>query len=787
MVAFKRALPAFSLLLSTWLSLPQAAFAHNNECATHGLAKHKDQYWLETIKKRGSAPYSSDPDNYEVFRNVMDYGAKGDGKADDTAAIQRAIAEGERCGAGCPASTVTPALVYFPSGTYLISRPIEAYYYTSMVGNPKCLPTLLASSNFNGTSGVVDADPYFPNNTNWYINQNNFFRSVRNFVVDLRDVPANVTMNGVHWQVSQATSLTNIQFEMSRAPGNNHQGVFIENGSGGFMSDLHFRGGRYGLIVGNQQFTVRNITVEHVQTGIMQLWNWAWTYQGVKIKNCEVGFNLTSASTGSELIVDAEVTNTPIFLVTTGTSPAVANVNNTSNTTIILDNIKFKNVTTGVIDGNNTILLKGGKSKTVQHWIQGNIYSGTDKDHEYSQDTVKGIRRSSKLLGSDGKLFSKRRPEYDNYSPSQFVSVKEHGAKGDGVHDDTTAIQKVLNKYAGCKIIYFDAGTYYVTDTIKIPQGSIVVGEVWSTVIGGGKKFSNQKKPRAVVEVGCEGDTKPVQLSNLVLSARSGSAGAIVLQWNVGEPHHQKDMSGMWDVHVRLGGFVGSEIQVDNCLATNTNHSVTDCTAAFLALHLTKNAAVYMEGGWIWTGDHDLDDPEQRQIDVYAGRGVLIESCSGPVWIVGGASEHHAIYQYNLVEAKNVYLGLVQTESPYWQPTPKPPKPFSISKAYKDPEFTKGPAAWALSVTESSDVYVYGAGFYNFFRSYNQSCLANYTCQDTLINIDKKSSDVYIYSLATVGVTNMLGVDSQSTINQNDNRNGFQSNVAAWTSEECFL
>jgi hypothetical protein len=42
--------------------------------------------------------------------------------------------------------------------------------------------------------------------------------------------------------VSQATSLVNIRVEMSQATGNNHQGIFMENGSGGFMSDLYFNG-----------------------------------------------------------------------------------------------------------------------------------------------------------------------------------------------------------------------------------------------------------------------------------------------------------------------------------------------------------------------------------------------------------------------------------------------------------------------------------------------------------------------------------------------------------------
>lgn len=34
-------------------------------------------------------------------------------------------------------------------------------------------------------------------------------------------------------------------------------GIFMENGSGGFMSDLEFIGGNAGMIVGSQQFTFR--------------------------------------------------------------------------------------------------------------------------------------------------------------------------------------------------------------------------------------------------------------------------------------------------------------------------------------------------------------------------------------------------------------------------------------------------------------------------------------------------------------------------------------------------
>lgn len=97
--------------------------------------------------------------------------------------------------------------------------------------------------------GFVDVDPYTGGNSQYYTNQNNLcvshvssgspylfplsFRSIRNFVIDLRQVTGAAT--GIHWQVSQATSLINIVFQMSTAPGNQHQGIFMENGSGGFL------------------------------------------------------------------------------------------------------------------------------------------------------------------------------------------------------------------------------------------------------------------------------------------------------------------------------------------------------------------------------------------------------------------------------------------------------------------------------------------------------------------------------------------------------------------------
>lgn len=118
-------------------------------------------YWLADIQRQGVAPYNPNKDAYKIFRNVKDYGAKGDGSTDDTEAINKAVADGDRCGEGCDSSTTTPAIVYFPAGTYAVSKPIIQYYYTQFVGDINNLPTLKATANFEGMA-VVDADPYIP-------------------------------------------------------------------------------------------------------------------------------------------------------------------------------------------------------------------------------------------------------------------------------------------------------------------------------------------------------------------------------------------------------------------------------------------------------------------------------------------------------------------------------------------------------------------------------------------------------------------------------------------------
>ncbi|KAI4249362.1 MAG: hypothetical protein LQ352_005683 [Teloschistes flavicans] len=754
-------------------------------------------YWLANIRRQGTVAYGDS--NFQIFRNVKDFGAKGDGTTDDTAAINSAISTGNRCGKGCDSSTVTPALVYFPPGTYLVSKPLIQFYYTQFVGDAVQLPTIKAAPSFKGMA-VIDSDPYDNTGANWYTNQNNFFRQVRNFVIDLTAMPPTAGA-GIHWQVAQATSLENIRFEMVQGGDNNkQQGIFMDNGSGGFMSDLIFNGGNYGAFFGNQQFTTRNLTFNHCNTAVFMNWNWVWNLKSLSINDCKLGIDMAnggnSQTVGSVLLQDSTFKNTPQGIKTSrtgSTAPATGG-------TLIIDNVDFSGCTVAVVGASNKTLLAGGAK--VASWAQGHAYTtGTEgvtnvsctagTPPSASQAVIQGAltapSKPASLLNSAGAVFERSKPQYETVPSSSFISVKSAGAKGDGTSDDTAAIQAVFNKATPGQIVYFDHGAYIVSSTITVPKNIKITGEIWPLIMASGATFSDQSKPAPVFQVGQPGDTGSVEISDLIFETKGPQPGAILVEWNVADPPQQQGSSGMWDVHFRIGGTAGTDLQSDKCaINANVTHGADPaCFGAFMLLHVTKQASIYLENNWFWVADHELDLADHKQIDIYNGRGVFVESAKGPVWMYGTSSEHSQLYNYQIANAKNVYAGLIQTETPYMQANPDATAAFKPNSAYSDPDFSHCTTAackkaWGLRVVASSDIHIFGAGLYSFFDNYSQTCLATESCQENMLSLECGNENVFLWGLSTKASTSMVTVDGKGVVDQKDNRDNFCSTLAVF-------
>ncbi|TPX11053.1 uncharacterized protein E0L32_007914 [Thyridium curvatum] len=793
-------------------------------------------YWMKDVAHQGISPFNTDK-NYQVFRNVKDFGAKGDGVKDDTDAINLAISHGNRCGgeAHCVGTTVTPAVVYFPPGTYLVTSSIVDYYYTQIIGDPTNMPVIKAAKTFKpNLIGLLDGDQYTSSGALKFGATNVFFRQVRNIVFDITDVPGEAC--AIHWPSSQATVIDNCVFKLSRQPGTSHTGIFMEEGSGGMLSDLVFYGGEYGVQFGNQQYTTRNLTFYNSKTAIFQIWNWGWTYKSIHAYNCEVGLNMSGPVIGSVVLLDSTFSDTTTGIVT-GRNPA--GQQKASAGTLVIESTEFKNVATPMLGPVGPIVRKGASATVDVHgFVHGNVYTPTGPSVVQSGDG--GYVNLLTTLQSGRGYLEMSKPQYKSVPASLFLSARTFSAKGDGVADDTAALNalflKASQRFSEGVVAFVDAGYYKVTDTIYIPPNVRIVGEALASVImGAGAKFSDMHAPYPVIQVGKPGETGIIEWSDMIVSTQGGTAGAVLIEYNLATPWTSSTTlntpSGMWDVHVRVGGFAGSQLQLAECAKTPQldGHVDPKCIAAYTSMHITRSAtSLYMENCWLWTADHDIEDYDNRQISVFAGRGLLVESRRGRIWLVGTGVEHHALYQYQLVDTQDVWMGQIQTETPYYQPNPPAPLPFVVANAaIHDPDFdadclhlpalaphgtdtetgdgTPVPAppcrmAWGLRVLDSRRVVAFGAGLYSFFNNYNTTCCnegGRRKCQARILWVGAGTGngssdgdddadgqggggggDVQIYGLDTVGVQRMVTRAGLDVARFEDNAAGFADTLA---------
>ncbi len=166
-------------------------------------------YWYEKINHNGVFVGATNP-NYLVYRNVREFGAKGDGITDDSAAIQKAIntvdgLTGTRSGGS--SLTGSPAVVYLPSGTYLLNTGLKNIMGTVLMGDPTNRPVLKAGPGFResvlltgeaaGSVGLVS-----------------FFYEIKNLVLDSTAVAPTKAITLLQFSVSQACQLQNVLFNM---------------------------------------------------------------------------------------------------------------------------------------------------------------------------------------------------------------------------------------------------------------------------------------------------------------------------------------------------------------------------------------------------------------------------------------------------------------------------------------------------------------------------------------------------------------------------------------------
>lgn len=306
------------------------------------------------------------------------------------------------------------------------------------------------------------------------------------------------------------------------------------------------------------------------------------------------------------------------------------------------------------------------------------------------------------------------------------------------------------------------------------------------------------KNPKPMVKVGNDGDQGTVEISDMLFTSTGSLPGLVLMEWNVAA----EDQGSVAIIHQCKLTAVFLELTLADCPKVTSIPSA--CVAASMLFHVTPKANGYFENVWGWVADHDLDDPKNTMVTVAVARGFLIESKDGPTWLYGTASEHSILYQCNFYNTGNLFAGMIQTESPYFQYTDatSSPGPFkdSLGVFSNDPDFSETcngsklqcDFSWAAMFSQVSNVTIAGAGLYSWFDAYDQSvCVDAQNCQQRLIFDQGGNGELWVFNLVTIGSVEMISDDSGAieTAKENTQANAhpFWSALAVWGDESDAL
>ncbi|MDQ0031453.1 right-handed parallel beta-helix repeat-containing protein [Arthrobacter bambusae] len=116
-----------------------------------------------------------------------------------------------------------------------------------------------------------------------------------------------------------------------------------------------------------------------------------------------------------------------------------------------------------------------------------------------------------------------------------IINVRDYGALGDGVADDTTAIQAAIaasakqltSSGAGAgRPVFFPAGRYKVTSTITVPTGTVLEGAsggVWNTNKGESRIFMSNLRSTLIANADQTNGDSDIEIRHLKLMGSGGN------------------------------------------------------------------------------------------------------------------------------------------------------------------------------------------------------------------------------------------------------------------------
>lgn len=417
----------------------------------------------------GVSYYPARPDDPKAVYLTPDrFPIRGDGQADDSEALQQAIDRVQ--------ATTGEGILFVPEGRYRVTRTIYVWPGIRVIGYGEKRPVFLLAANTPGFQQGVGTMFFFagframgarrfrlpppppgtvPLNLNiGDANPGTFYSAMSNIDFEIRD--GNAAAVAVRFHVAQHGYLAHMDFHIG-------SGLAALHDVGNLGQDLHFFGGRYGILTRKPsaawQYTLIDSTFDGQREAAIRENEAQLTIVHCEFRNVPTAIAIDEHYSDQLWVKDSRFENI--------SGPAIVISNENSRMTQV-------NVETATCRGvpvfarlreSGRQLAGAGATYQVKTLSHGLTLAGMGAVGE-----IKTAYDAAPL------------PSLPPYGPgsigglppmNQWVNVRSLGLKGDGVTDDTAALQKAIAEH---DVLYLPAGNYVVKDTITLRPDTVLIG-----------------------------------------------------------------------------------------------------------------------------------------------------------------------------------------------------------------------------------------------------------------------------------------------------------------------
>jgi hypothetical protein len=417
----------------------------------------------------GGSYYPARPDDAKAVYLTPDrFPVRGDGRNDDSQAIQAAIDRvQESTGEG---------IVFVPQGRYAITRTIFVWPGIRVIGYGEKRPVFLLADNtpgfqkgmatmffFAGARGGAGGFfrvpppppgvyPPKPNVTDG--NSGTFYSAMSNIDFEIGD--GNAAAVAVRFHVAQHGYLAHMDFHIN-------SGLAALHDVGNFGQDLHFYGGRYGILTRKPAAAWQYTLVDS-------------TFDGQR----EAAIRENEAQL---TIIHCEFRNVPeAIVIDRNYSDQLwvkdSRFENISGSAIVISNEKSRMTQVNVEDADCRAVAVFARFRESGRQMKGPgaVYAVRVLSHGL---TVSGMGAMGEIKTAfDARPLSELPSRGPNRMASlppteTWINVRTLGLKGDGSSDDTSALKKAI---ADHRVLYFPMGNYVIKDTIELRSDTVLIG-----------------------------------------------------------------------------------------------------------------------------------------------------------------------------------------------------------------------------------------------------------------------------------------------------------------------